>query len=91
MAVLIGLLLNNARLHSIEASLGTRIGDSESGLRALIGLIDHKIDRVESNLNIRIDRVETRLTAIEGDLRQFYRVLGVHDAEIANLKTERRA
>jgi hypothetical protein len=62
MAVLIGFLLNNARLNSIETNLGTRIGG-----------------------------VESRLTAIEGDLRQFYRDLGAHEAEIGNLKSQRRA
>lgn len=73
LAVLIGFLLNNARLSSIESSLGARIGS------------------VESNLGARIGGVESRLTAIEGDLRQFYRDLGAHEAEINNLKSQRRA
>jgi len=72
MAVLIGFLLNNARLNSIEMNLGTRIAS------------------VESNVTARITGVETRLTAIEGDLRQFYRDLGNHEAEIGNLKSQRR-
>jgi hypothetical protein len=73
MAVLVGFLLNNARLNSIETNLGTRISS------------------VEANVTLRITGVESRLTAIESDLRQFYRSLGVHDAEIANLKSQRRA
>jgi hypothetical protein len=72
-AVLIGFLLNNARLNSIETNLGARI----SG--------------VESTLGARIGGVESRLAAIEGDLRQFYRDLGAHEAEIGNLKAQRRA
>jgi hypothetical protein len=69
LAVLIGFLMNNARLSTIEARIGS----------------------VESNLGARIGGVESRLTAIEGDLRQFYRNLGAHEAEIANLKTRRPA
>jgi hypothetical protein len=35
--------------------------------------------------------VETRLTTMEGDLRQFYRDLGRRDANIASLKDQLRA
>ena len=84
LAVLIGFLLNNARLNSIETSLGARISGVESSLGARIG-------SVESNLTSRLIGVESRLTAIEGDLRQFYRDLGTHEAEIGNLKAQRRA
>ena len=84
LAVLIGFLLNNARLSSIETSLGARIGSVESNLGA-------RISGVESTLGARIGGVESRLAAIEGDLRQFYRNLGAHEAEIGNLKAQRRA
>ena len=69
MAVLIGFLMNNARLSSIENRIGS----------------------FESNLGARIDGVDSRLTAIEGEVRQFYRDLGAHEAEIGNLKAQRRA
>jgi hypothetical protein len=39
----------------------------------------------------RFNSIETRLTTMEGDLRQFYRDLGRHDADIASLKDQRRA
>ena len=80
LAVLAGFQMNNARMGSVETGLGARIAS-----------LDAKIDRVEANLSARFDRVETRLTAIEGDLRQFYRDLGAHEADIANLKSQRRA
>ena len=32
--------------------------------------------------NARFNSIETRLTTMEGDLRQFYRDLGRHDADI---------
>ena len=95
LAVLIGFLLNNARLSSIETSLGARIGSVESNLGARISGVEStlgaRIGGVESTLGARIGGVESRLAAIEGDLRQFYRNLGAHEAEIGNLKAQRRA
>jgi hypothetical protein len=40
--------------------------------------------------NARFNGLEARLTTIEGDLRQFYRDLGRHDADITNLKERNR-
>ena len=40
--------------------------------------------------NARFNSIESRLISIEGDLRQFYRDLGRHDADIATLKEGRR-
>jgi hypothetical protein len=53
--------------------------------------LGNRITSVETNVTSRISSVESRLTAIEGDLRQFYRDLGNHEAEIGNLKSQRRA
>lgn len=41
--------------------------------------------------NARFNSIETRLTTMEGDLRQFYRDLGRHEADIANLKERNRS
>ena len=41
--------------------------------------------------NARFNSIETRLTTMEGDLRQFYRDLGRHDADIASLKDRERS
>jgi len=41
--------------------------------------------------NAGFNSIETRLTTIKGDLRQFYRDLGRHDADIASLKDQRRS
>ena len=41
--------------------------------------------------NARFNSIETGLTTMEGDLRQFYRDLGRHDADLATLKKQRRA
>ncbi len=41
--------------------------------------------------NARFNSVEARLASIEGDLRQFYRDLGRHDADISSLKEQRRS
>ena len=45
-----------------------------------------RLSSVEASLNARIDRIETRLAVIEAYLRQFFRDLGAHEAEISNLK-----
>jgi hypothetical protein len=74
----------------METGLGARIGSVDAKADHIETSLGTKIDRVEANLSARIDRVETRLTAIEGDLRQFYRDLGAHEADIANLKSQRR-
>jgi hypothetical protein len=39
----------------------------------------------------RFNTIETRLTTMAGDLHQFYRDLGKHDAEIASLKDRGRS
>jgi hypothetical protein len=41
--------------------------------------------------NAGFNSIETRLTTMEGDLRQFYRDLGRHEAEIANIKERNRS
>jgi hypothetical protein len=53
--------------------------------------LDAKIVAVEVSLGGRIDRIENRLSVIEADLRQFYRDLGAHEAEISNLKLRFRS
>ena len=41
--------------------------------------------------NARFNTIETRLTTMEGDLRQFYRDLGRHEADIVNIKERNRS
>ena len=41
--------------------------------------------------NARFNTIETRLTTMEGDLRQFYRDLGRHEADIINIKERNRS
>jgi hypothetical protein len=41
--------------------------------------------------NARFNTIETRLTTMEGDLRQFYRDLGRRDADITSLKDRNRS
>jgi len=41
--------------------------------------------------NARFNTIETRLTTMEGDLRQFYRDLGRHDTDISSLRDQRRS
>jgi len=62
-------------------------------LLILVGFIysNSRLSTLESNVNIGFQDVRTRLTNIESDLRQFYRELGRHEADIATLKEQRRA
>jgi hypothetical protein len=65
------------------------------GVPTLAVLISHlftnaRITAIDTNLNGRMDRIESRLTVIEGDLRQFYRDLGAHEAKISSLKSRLR-
>ena len=59
----------------------------------VVGFIynNSRLNTIESNMNIGFQDVRTRLNSIEGDLRQFYRDLGRHDADIATLKEPRRS
>jgi hypothetical protein len=41
--------------------------------------------------NARFNTIESRLTTMEGDLRQFYRDLGRHEADISSLRDQRRS
>ncbi len=41
--------------------------------------------------NARFNSIEGRLTTMEGDLRQFYRDLGRHEADIINIKERNRS
>jgi hypothetical protein len=52
---------------------------------ARFNAIDTRFNGVDS----RFSGVEGRLSTIEGDLRQFYMILGRHDADIDNLKKQR--
>lgn len=50
------------------------------GIPTVAVLIGILLNQVSSN------RLESRLTAIEGDLRRFYQFLGEHSAKIENLE-----
>jgi hypothetical protein len=41
--------------------------------------------------NARFNSIEARLTTMEGDLRQFYRDLGRHEADIITIKERNRS
>jgi len=41
--------------------------------------------------NAGFNSIEGRLTTMEGDLRQFYRELGRHEADILNIKERYRS
>ena len=44
-----------------------------------------------NGIDSRFNSIETRLTSMGGDLRQFYRDLGRHEAEIINVKERNRS
>ena len=57
-------------------------------LTVLVGIFlnQRSIDRLDSSLGGRMDRLEARMDRIEADLREFYRTLGQHDARLDNME-----
>lgn len=51
-------------------------------IEARLGDIDKQLSKIDG----RLDYLVTRVDRIEADLREFYRVLGIHDAKIENLE-----
>lgn len=53
-----------------------------SGIKTSLVEIDKHMVRIDS----RLDYVVTRIDRIEADLREFYRVMGLHEARLDNLE-----
>ena len=62
-------------------------------LLIVVGFIynNSRLNTIENNVNVGFQDARSRLSGIEGDLRQFYRDLGRHEADIVTLKEQRRA
>ena len=72
-----------AGLPTITALIGILLNQrSISGLEHRFTGLEQRLDRFEQRVDARMDRVEARLDRIEADLREFYRVLGMHDARL---------
>lgn len=87
--VLVGIFLNNARFNSIDARF--------SGVDARFSTIDNRFNSIDNRftgIEARLDRMNSELNARldrqQSDLSQFYEILGRHDADIATLKEDRR-
>ena len=60
-------------------------------ITVLIGILLNQrsvagLERRMGGFERRMDRIEARLDRIEADLREFYRVLGMHDARLDNIE-----
>jgi hypothetical protein len=70
-----GMLFNNSRFNTIDARFAT---------------MDARLDRMQAELNGRIDSLQTelngRIDRVQGDLGQFFRELGRHDARIESIE-----
>jgi hypothetical protein len=64
---------------------------NNSRLNTFEASVNARFNSIESNVSGGFQDLRNRLTAIEADLRQFYRDLGRHEADIATLKEQRRA
>ncbi len=78
LTVLIGILLN---MRSI-ADLDKRIDSLDKRIDGL----DKRIDSLEQRMEARFDRLEARVDRIEADMREFYRVMGIHEARLDNIE-----
>jgi hypothetical protein len=60
-------------------------------LAVIISIVrsDSKIDGLRTELNARIDKVDTRLGSIERDMREFYGTQRQHDARLDSLERKR--
>ena len=100
--VLVGIFLNNARFGAIDnrfTSVEGRIDRMGTELNGRIDRMDTelngRIDKMDTELNGRIDKMgsdlNARLDRQQADLSQFYMILGRHEADINNLKEQRRS
>ncbi|MGH9605589.1 MAG: hypothetical protein ACRD3N_07800 [Terracidiphilus sp.] len=58
-----------------------------NGIDARFGGVDARFNTIEGRFN----GIEARLIAMEAELRQFYRDLGRHEADIINIKERNRS
>ena len=93
--VLVGILLNQRSLTGLEnrfTEVGNRFTDVENRFtdveNRFTGL-EQRMDRSEQRMDARMDRIEARLDRIEADLREFFRVLGMHEARLDNIEKRR--
>ena len=89
--VLVGIFLNNARFGAID----NRFTSVEGRIDRMGTELNGRIDRMDTELNGRIDKMgsdlNARLDRQQADLSQFYMILGRHEADINNLKEQRRS
>ena len=64
--VMVGVLLNNSRLASVEANLSKRIDDMRDLLRAEIKVVDTKLDERTKIIIEKIEELDSCLTRMEG-------------------------
>jgi len=85
--IVVGFVYNNARLNTIEANVSARFNSVDARFNS----VDARFGSIETNVSSGFQDIRTRLNTIEADLRQFYRDLGRHEAEINALKEHRRS
>ena len=78
LAVLIGILYNNARFNSVDARFNSVEGRFNS--------VEGRFNSLESHIDSRFNSIEQRLTNIEATLRRLHEILGAHGADIEMLK-----
>ena len=66
--VLIGILINNARLGDLRESFNSRLNDMKEVLRAEIKTVEANMDKNHSEMLHRFGDLDTRLTRIESGL-----------------------
>jgi hypothetical protein len=81
-----GMLFNNSRFNLIDA----RFTSTDARLDHMQAELNGRIDRMQTELNGRMDKMQTelngRIDRVQGDLGQFFRELGRHDARIESIE-----
>ena len=58
---------------------------------ARFGAIDNRFTAMDARMDNRFTAIDGRLDRMQADLSQFYIILGRHEADINNLKEQRRS
>jgi hypothetical protein len=81
-----GMLFNNSHFNTIDA----RFASIDSRLDRMQAELNGRLDSLQTELNGRMDSMQTelngRIDRVQGDLGQFFRELGRHDARIESIE-----
>lgn len=82
LVAVVALVLNHRGFGDLRSEMNARFSVFEKTVDARFQAIDIRFTGVEQ----RLDKIDHRLDVLEGDLKEFNKVLAQHDTEIVRLK-----